>query len=427
MFRRHSFIVSDARPERAGAAAAVLAVAAVALAGCGRAADDHSTHASDGPTIRLIDVGAQAGSGEPQIVATDAGVVLSWLEASDDRTALRFAALADGAWSSARTVTSGTGLFANWADVPSVVPITSQIWAAHWLALVADSLGAYDVAAAVSRDAGKSFGAPVLLNDDGTETEHGFATLFPWDGDIGAVWLDGRQLAEWSFDEPDAFLGVSLRYARLAYSGEVLERGEIDDLVCDCCQTDVALAPTGPIVIYRDRTPEEVRDVAVRRFANGRWLDPVGIGAEGWHIEGCPVNGPAIAATGNDVVGVWFTAADGKARVRLARSTDGGESFAPALDVDAEGALGQADVELLDDATAVVSWWRRAPGGRTALALRTVGADGTLGAIMTVAEKATPQPLDVPEMARTRDGVVIAWTGSGDPGRVVTALVSGLR
>ena len=378
--------------------------------------------------VRMLEAPAAGGSGQPDLAAGPGGeVVLSWLEPGDGgASSLQYATLRDGAWSAAGTVVRGENLFVNWADVPSIVPITAELWAAHWLELVEGSFGAYDVAAAVSRDAGATWSEPRLLNDDDTETEHGFATLFAWGDGVGAVWLDGRELAEWSFDEPEALLGVSLRYARLTPEGEIVERGIVDELVCDCCQTDVAMTATGPIVIYRDRTPAEIRDVVVRRHDGGGWRDAVGLGEEGWHLEGCPVNGPAIAARADDVAAAWFTAAGGVARVRFARSADGGAAFGPAVDIDAEGAFGQVDVLLLDTGTAVVSWWRRAPGG-TALAMRTIARDGALGPIHTIVEKAVAQPLDVPEMTLAGDALLVTWTDEGDGGRVRTAAVRNLR
>jgi hypothetical protein len=182
----------------------------------------------------------------------------------------------------------------------------------------------------------------------------------------------------------------------------------------------------GPVVVYRDRTEAEVRDVVVRAYAGGAWRAPVPLGAEGWRIEGCPVNGPAIAARADDVVAAWFSAADDKPRVRFARSSDGGQSFESAVDVDAAGAFGQVDVALLDDATAVVTWWRRAEGGRTALAARTVSRDGALGPITTIAENAIAQPLDVPEAVSTDDALLVTWTDVEDGGRVRAALVRDL-
>jgi hypothetical protein len=112
--------------------------------------------------------------------------------------------------------------------------------------------------------------------------------------------------------------------------------------------------------------------------------------------------------------------------VRFARSRDGGRSFEPALDVDTVGAFGQVDVVLLEDSTAVVTWWRRAEGNRTALAFRTVSREGALGPITTIAENAVPQPLDVPEAVATGDGLLVTWTDGADE-RVRAALVRNLH
>jgi hypothetical protein len=377
----------------------------------------------------MLEAPTIAGSGQPDFASVpDGAVTLSWLEpGTDDQVLLRVSTFEAGTWSDPKTVTQGGDVFVNWADVPSVVPITSKAWAAHWPKLQPESFGAYDVAFATSADAGATWTAPILLNDDGTETEHGFATLFGWGEDVGIVWLDGRQLAAWSFDNPDALLGTELRFAKLALGGAVLETGVIDALVCDCCQTDVAISSVGPLVIYRDRTEQEIRDVVVRAHDGEAWQEPIALGQEGWHIEGCPVNGPAIAADEDEVAAAWFTAAAEMPRVRFARSHDGGRSFDPALDIDTVGVYGQVDVALLEDAAAVVTWWRRAEGNRTALVFRTVSREGSLGAITTIVENSVSQPVDVPETLMTGDGLLVTWTDSDDRGRVRAALVRNLH
>ena len=289
------------------------------------------------------------------------------------------------------------------------------------------SPGAYHVATAVSNDGGVIWGAPVQLNDDSAAAEHGFVELFPWNGAIGAFWLDGRALAEWSFDEPDKLLGTSLRVARLDSSGAVVAREIVDELVCDCCQPDQAMTSSGPVVAYRDRTPEEIRDIVVRRFAGSRWQDAVAAGADHWHIEGCPVNGPKIAAAGERVAVAWFTAPDGAPRVRFAWSTDGAASFEPALDIDGAGSFGQVGLLLDPDGTAVVSWWRAAEGGGTDLALRTVARDGTLGDLRVVAHSAEAQPVDVPQLVAVGDELLVAWTSLEAEGTVHVLLAPNVR
>ncbi|HXS79789.1 MAG TPA: hypothetical protein VN818_05870 [Gammaproteobacteria bacterium] len=385
--------------------AAVLAI--VALGGC----DTKPPADAAAFRARAVTFPGGIGSAQPRLsVGADGKPILSWLEPTDDGAVLRYATYDGDAFSTPRDVVRGDDLMVNWADMPSVQPITADVWAAHWLRLDPEKPGAYHIATAVSKDAGVTWSEPVQLNDDSAAAEHGFVDLFAWNGQIGAFWLDGRQLAEWSFDEPDMLLGTSLRVATLDYSGNVVAREIVDELVCDCCQPHRAMTSSGPVVAYRDRTPEEIRDVVVRRHIDGAWANPVATGAEGWKIEGCPVNGPAIAAAGDRVAVAWFTAAGNKPRVRFASSTDGAASFGPAIDLDGTGSFGQVGLVLADDGAAKVSWWRAAQGGGTDLVLRTVALDGSLGEARVLAHSAAVQPVDVPQVVKVGDGVLVAWT-----------------
>jgi hypothetical protein len=391
-------------------------LALIAAAGCALAACDME-RAQSGSAVRTqaVPFPGAAGSGEPRLtVGADGVPVLSWLEPAGDATTLRYATFAAGAFGPPHEVASGDDFMVNWADLPSVQPIADDVWAAHFLKNAPESSGAYHVATTVSADGGRTWSAPAQLNDDDAMAEHGFVELFSWNGEIAAFWLDGRQLAEWSFDEPDKLLGTSLRLAKLDRSGAAVSREIVDELVCDCCAPDQAMTSAGPVVAYRDRTPEEIRDIVVRRFADGRWQDAVAAGADNWHIEGCPVNGPRVAAAGNRVAVAWFTAPEGAARVRFAWSTDGAASFAPALELDGAGSFGQVGLLLDADGTAFVSWWRAAPAGGTDLVLRTVGADNALGEVQVVAHSTAAQPVDVPQLVRAGDDLLVAWTSLDD-------------
>jgi hypothetical protein len=398
-----------------------VAVAAQALAGCGSGSE-----AAPGP--RDVTFPGAAGSAQPRLTAgPDGAPVLSWLEpAADDAVALRYAVYEGGAFGAPREVARGDDLFVNWADLPSVQPIVGEVWAAHWLKRAPDSAGAYHVATSVSADGGRSWSAPVQLNDDDAMAEHGFVELFAWNGEIAALWLDGRELAEWSFDEPDRLLGTSLRIAKLDRSGTVAAREIVDELVCDCCQPAAAMTSSGPVLAYRDRTPDEIRDIVVRRHAAGGWQSPVVAGADGWRIEGCPVNGPAVAAAGERVAVAWFTAAGGSPRVELAWSADGARSFGPALELDGAGSFGQVGLVLGQGGAAHVTWWRAAPGGGTDLVLRTVGTDGSLGEPRLLAHSKETQPVDVPQVAAAGDDLLVAWTSLEGAGTVHVLLVTGV-
>jgi hypothetical protein len=403
---------------------ASIAAAALAVAAC--TSEPEPPASSIG--VQAVPFPGGQGSAQPRFAAgSDGAPVMSWLEPRRDGTALRYATFMAGAFTEPHDVTSGDDLMVNWADLPSVQPITNDVWATHWLRNAPDSAGAYHIATAVSADGGASWSAPAQLNDDDAMAEHGFVELFAWNEGVAAFWLDGRQLAEWSFDEPDKLLGTSLRLARLDYSGAVVAREIVDELVCDCCQPDHAMTSSGPVVAYRDRTPEEIRDVVVRRHVDGRWHDAVAAGVDNWHIEGCPVNGPAIAADGERVAVAWFTAAGGAPRVRFAWSTDGGASFEPALELDGAGSFGQLGLLLDAGGTALVSWWRAAPAGGTDLMLRTVAPAGALGETRVVAHSTATQPVDVPQLAAAGDDAVIAWTSLDGEGTVHVLLADDPR
>ena len=139
---------------------------------------------------------ASEGSAQPHLaLGIDGTVALSWLEPQGDGYALRFSTIVNEAWSQTRTLATGSNWFVNWADFPSVVPIRGELWAAHWLVTQDEGYG-YDVLLSTSRDSGMTWADPMPLHLDGTPTEHGFVTLFPWQEGIGAIWLDGRNFIQ---------------------------------------------------------------------------------------------------------------------------------------------------------------------------------------------------------------------------------------
>ncbi|MEQ8692006.1 MAG: sialidase family protein, partial [Pseudomonadales bacterium] len=178
----------------------------------------------------------------------------------------------------------------------------------------------------------------------------------------------------------------------------------------DCCQTDVALASTGPIAVYRNRTMAEIRDIYVARHREGRWQAGEVVADDGWEISGCPVNGPAITAKDRAVGVAWFTAASGHSRVRVALSTDAGATFTNPVDIDTERAIGRVDVAMLDDGALAVSWLRRGLASLGEIVVRRVAQDGTLGSIIVIAKTVTFRPTGFPQMVRDEEALLFAWT-----------------
>jgi len=146
-----------------------------------------------------VSLPAAAGSSAPRLSAgSDGRVYLSWVEpGSATKHALRFSVLEGDAWSAPREVAAGDDWFVNWADFPSVVEVGGRALMAHWLEKNGAGTFAYSVNLRRSADGGRTWATPVVPHRDGTETEHGFVSLVPWeDGRVAAAWLDGRNFAK---------------------------------------------------------------------------------------------------------------------------------------------------------------------------------------------------------------------------------------
>ena len=358
-------------PLRTATHLAALALAALVLPACQRtptpATPPGADAAASQPGLHDWRLPMSPGAAQPDLVATPGGrLLLSWFNrVPGRRTALQFAEYGrDGHWQSApRTIAVGDSFFVNWADTPHIAATDDGALWVHWLQKSAGAPYAYDVLLSRSLDGGFNWSPPVLVNTDGKQVEHGFVSLWPQARDrLGVAWLDGRN----SDVAGDGHGGMmSLRSADFSAALERGDESQLDASTCDCCQTDVALTARGPLVAYRDRTAAEIRDIYTTRRDGGSWTAPRPVHADGWKMPACPVNGPAIAANGNDVVVAWYTAADDKPAVKLARSNDAGDHFAAPLTLDHGDAVqGRVDVAL-DAAQAWVLWVREDGGGQS--------------------------------------------------------------
>ncbi len=364
---------------------------------------------------------AAPGARYPHLSGPPGGpIVVSWLEpAAGDAYELRFAAWQDRDWSEPRVAALGVDWFVNWADFPSVVPVAPDFLAAHWLQQKPGGVYSYDVRMSASVDGGGSWSAPASPHDDGTATEHGFVTLLGWNGQLHAVWLDGRNTAgEHDHGAPGG--AMTLRHAVIGRSGQRDgPDAELDGRVCDCCQTDAAATDEGLVVVYRDRDPGEVRDIALVRLGPDGWSDPIHVHEDGWRIDACPVNGPAIDASGREVVVAWFTAPD-TPRVRLAFSSDAGRTFSAPVEVAQGRVAGRVDVVLLDRGLAAVSWLTEGARGAE-IRVQRFTADGPAGAAAVVASTSVQRSSGFPQMVRAGDALLFAWTEAADPAEVRSA------
>ncbi len=383
-------------------------LAAVAASGC----TERSLPVFTDPTPVSVPAGQPAVGPRLAMGAGDV-VTLSWMERQEETPLLRFSYYADGSWQPAVDAISDPDMFVNWADLPAVQPIGGDALLSHWLSYTADSPYSYQVLTSHSTDSGLNWSEPVSPHDDGTPTEHGFVSSFPAAANTGMVWLDGRHT-------PDE--GMTLRSATIGPDGSISDESVLDDLVCDCCQTDVAISSSGPLVVYRNRTKEEVRDIYLARQINGQWQPGVAVANDGWVISGCPVNGPAIDAIDDLVAVAWFTAADNKPLVKTAFSKNAGKSLSEPILMSSKAPLGRVGIAAIDRYSYVVSWLEKEKDGGYAIKIRGLTSDGKVGLVYTVGRTALARA--VPQMLRVGDELLLAWTDEiGGLSKVVSVRV----
>lgn len=341
---------------------------------------------------------------------------MSWIEASGRaRHALRFATFDGSGFSQPADVVISPDLFVNWADFPSLVAASDGSLVAHWLRKTARDPYAYHVEVARSPREGAAFAKAIVAHGDLSATEHGFVSLEPLDGgNVGILWLDGRKMA--GLKEGDGAAEMTLRYAVVDPSGAVRDERLLDERTCDCCQTALARTKRGLVAAYRDRSAEEVRDIATVVERGGTWSAPRLAAKDGWRIDGCPVNGPQLAADGDRVALAWFSMAEDRPSVSVAFSEDAGESWGPRVGVDDGHPLGRVDVAMIGG-RALVSW-SEMEGSAASVRVRLVDAAGTRGSSTAVAQASAARAAGFPRLASTGSDAFIAWTDAGEPSHV---------
>jgi len=400
---------------RARAAAAVAAAALVLSSACDQRAGNEPI--APGAPIS-IESPAPITSNTPALhVYGDSTIWLTWTERrTDSSLAIRVVARRSGQWDTVRTVTEGRPFFANWADFPSVTVLNNGALAAHWLEREATGKYAYGVRVVKSLDQAVTWSAPITPHTDGLAAEHGFVTMWPDGPDgLGLAWLDGRKSAM-----PDSAREMTVRTATITADGRLQREAQLDARSCDCCQVASGATRGGHVVVYRDRSTTEIRDIVAVRRQGDAWSAPVAVHRDEWHYAGCPVNGPSVATRGDSVAVAWFTAANDTSRVLVALSIDGGANFQPPVRVDDGDPIGRAMVVFDRAGDVVVGSMERVTPETAEIRVRRVST-GKRSPFRTVAATSAARASGFPKMVVIGDTLVVAWTATQPTVRVQLA------
>lgn len=310
----------------------------------------------------------------------DGNVYVSWTApAGDDQHALwisRFDRESKG-WQAPVQIARGSDWFINWADNATVSTGLRGRVAAVWYVHNADS--GYHAVVSTSPDHGQTWSSPQPVSTESNRTEFvSFAPLL--DGTWLAVWLDNRAR--------ESSGSMQLRSRIL---GSDAPDTLVDARVCDCCPISTLVLPNGSVLTaYRDRSDDEVRDIAYQSYRRGEWSAATAPKQDNWKIEGCPVNGASLSRRSGHVATAWFTGANDTPQIMTARSQNLGRSWntVTRLDDPEHPAKGAVNSTVLRDGSQWVSWVE----GSGTLAIRSLSRDGGLSVINRMPGKTIGKP-----------------------------------
>ena len=329
--------------------------------------------------------------------------VLSWIERNTDGEArLQMATWNGSEFDEIRLIAKSKGMFANWADIPSLVEAPSGDLYAHWLNRISNETYAYGIQIERSIDHGKSWQSLGWLHNDTSATEHGFVSLIPENRHVRAFWLDGRQMKKPT--------GKMMLRTAILDGNEIKSENMLDDDVCTCCPTGAIQLPSGSAVVYRDRLPQEIRDISLVHLKNNAWSKPSRIEKDNWVMPGCPVNGPSIATNGNIIAVSRFTVIKNKAKIILRLFKDGQTASGKEITLDENIPVGRCTTVCSKDA--VYNIWIGVDKKQTVLRMAEVSLSGKIKRKITLVPIDKDRSSGMPRAIFSNNYLWVSWTGS---------------
>ena len=345
---------------------------------------------------------------QPSLVSGEGSLSLSWISSNEgEKSTLNFSQFKEGKWINTQTMATGSDWFVNWADFPAHA-INENLILSSYLKKSDSGTYTYDVILSLQKLSGEKVKEDFLLHTDGVKAEHGFVSIIPnHNQGFFITWLDGRNTVNKDLDGHHK--PMTIRFAEITNKGDIIDENELDSATCDCCQTSIAVTNNGPVVVYRDRSEKEVRDIYIVRKTNGIWDDPIPVHNDGWEINGCPVNGPKVASNSNNLAVSWFTVSSKNPTVNLSFSKSNGASFGTPIKINDEDAIGRVDVAFLNPQEVLVSYIEGDDVG-TYLRIKKVSINGKVSAPITISKIDSGRNTGVPQLEILDNEAFIVWT-----------------
>lgn len=152
-----------------------------------------------------------------------------------------------------------------------------------------------------SADGGKTFAAPVAINDVPNAAREGLHAMAAGpDGTVFAAWLDLR--------EPGTTLAGSFSGdGGATWSKNTVVYQSPEKSICECCHPTVTVGPDGTIYAMWRNALGGNRDMYLARSTDGgkTFAAAEKLGVDSWKLEACPMDGGGVAAAKGSVATAW--------------------------------------------------------------------------------------------------------------------------
>ena len=373
----------------------------------------------------------------PWVAARGAFVAVAWGATNSGKTDVFAAVSRDGGATFAAPVRVNTveGEARLGGELPPRVAIVNRRGASQPEVVVVWTARAKTttIKMARSRDGGATFAAPVALQAANAPGDRGWAALaVDPRGTAHAIWLDHRGLAGGTGHTPGATHdGVAMAQKSALFYASAKGEHSIANGVCYCCKTALAAGADGTLyAAWRHVYAGNHRDMAFSLSRDGgkTFSAPVRISDDGWEINGCPDDGPALATDGGTTVHVvWPTVVGGTTPegAIFYASTRDGRAFTPRLRIPTLGGAKPSHPQIaIDRGGRTFVAWDETVNGRRVAAMRELRRTGdriTFGDPIVISANG---PGSYPVLTATDGGVLAVWTTGGETSRIETRILT---
>ncbi len=275
-----------------------------------------------------------------------------------------------------------------------------------------------DVRFSRSVDGGKSFSAPLTVNDNLDPITHRFDAMgINGRGQVYITWLDKRDAAA-ANKKGEKYSGIAVYHAVSEDEGKRFRpNAKVADHTCECCRIAMAMDTDGyPVIAWRHIYDTNIRDHALVKL-DGK-MAPVRFSHENWNIAACPHHGPSLSIAADGVYhAAWFSNAPGHQGLFYAHSADQGKAFSAPLHFGNPEAQ-PAHPYVLSLGSRVYLVWKEFDGESTAI-LGMNSGDG--GKSWSVPEKlaSTSEVSDWPMLISENGKAYLSWNTKNEGYRLI--------